>query len=146
MKKMFKVKKRKLLLIAGIVWIIAGFNVTRLGIISYKIIDRKWYLYLFSLIIFLIFGSMFYKMTTKHTKRILGYEEYKAFWNFFDKKAYLIMVFMMGGGIGFRAMKIFPNIFIGFFYTGLGLALTYSGLIFIYNFLKYNKLLKKESL
>lgn len=111
---MFKVKKTTLLLIASLVWIIAGFNVTRLGIISYKIIDRKWYLYLFSLIIFLIFSSIFYKMTTKHTKRILGYEEYKAFWNFFDKKAYLIMVFMMSGGIGFRAMKIFPNIFIGF--------------------------------
>lgn len=32
MKKRFHVKKRTLLLIAGIVWLIAGFNVARLGI------------------------------------------------------------------------------------------------------------------
>lgn len=35
MRKLFCVKKRTLLLIAGIVWLIAGFNVARLGIISY---------------------------------------------------------------------------------------------------------------
>ena len=32
MKKRFHVKKRTLLLIAGIVWLIAGFNVARLGL------------------------------------------------------------------------------------------------------------------
>lgn len=53
MKKRFHVKKRTLLLIAGIVWLIAGFNVARLGILSYRVIDRKWYLYLFSVVFFL---------------------------------------------------------------------------------------------
>ena len=54
MKKRFHVKKRTLLLIAGIVWLIAGFNVARLGILSYRVIDRKWYLYLFSVVFFYI--------------------------------------------------------------------------------------------
>lgn len=31
---MFHVKKRTLFLIAGIVWLIAGFNVARLGVLS----------------------------------------------------------------------------------------------------------------
>lgn len=53
MKKRFHVKKRTLLLIAGIVWLIAGFNVARLGILSYRVIDRKWYLYLFSVVVLL---------------------------------------------------------------------------------------------
>ena len=44
MKKRFHVKKRTLLLIAGIVWLIAGFNVARLGILSYRVIDLKAYL------------------------------------------------------------------------------------------------------
>ena len=35
---MFSVKKRTLLLIAGIVWFIAGFNVARLGFLSYLIV------------------------------------------------------------------------------------------------------------
>ena len=115
MKKRFHVKKRTLLLIAGIVWLIAGFNVARLGILSYRVIDRKWYLYLFSVVVFFLFGMMFYKMSKKHTKRILGYESHRPFWHFFDLKAYLIMTCMMSGGIGFRAAGIFPDIFVAFF-------------------------------
>lgn len=37
MKKVFCVEKRTLLLIAGIVWLAAGFNVARLGVLSYLI-------------------------------------------------------------------------------------------------------------
>ena len=43
---MFHVKKRTLLLIAGIVWLIAGFNVARLGVLSYRVIESKWYIYI----------------------------------------------------------------------------------------------------
>lgn len=44
---MFHVKKRTLLLIAGIVWLIAGFNVARLGVLSYRVIESKWYIYIY---------------------------------------------------------------------------------------------------
>ena len=57
---MFKVKKINLLIIAGLIWCVAGFNVARLGVISYMGIEGKWYLYLLSFIIFIIFGSMFF--------------------------------------------------------------------------------------
>ena len=70
-----------------------------------------------------IFGMMFFKMSKKHTKRILGYEAIHPLWHFFDLKAYMIMACMMGGGIGFRAAGIFPDIFIAFFYSGLGCTL-----------------------
>ena len=36
--------------------LIAGFNVARLGILSYRVIDRKWYLYLFSVVAFFYSG------------------------------------------------------------------------------------------
>ena len=55
------VKKRALLLIAGIVWLIAGFNVARLGLISYFEIEQQWYWYVLSVVIFLLFGTMFYR-------------------------------------------------------------------------------------
>ena len=137
----FSVKKRTLLLIAGIVWLIAGFNIARLGVLSYKLIDRTWYLYLLSMIIFLLFGTMFFKMSQKHTRRILGYEDYRPFWHFFDIKAYLIMACMMGGGIGFRAAGIFPDIFVAFFYSGLGCALALAGVLFVRNYLCYDQLM-----
>lgn len=132
---MFKVKKRTLLLIAGIVWLIAGFNVARLGIAAYFMIERKWYLYVLSVAVFFVFGTMFYKMSNKHTKRIMGYEEYKPFWNFFDLKAYLIMAVMMGGGIGLRVAGVIPDVFVAFFYSGLGCALALAGVLFIRNYM-----------
>ena len=93
------------MLIAGIVWLIAGFNVARLGILSYLEMAPQWYLFLLTIAVFSLFGTMFYKMSQKHTKRIMGYEEYRPFWHFFDLKAYIIMVCMMGGGIGLRAAE-----------------------------------------
>ncbi len=136
MRNRLKVKKRTLLLIAGIVWFIAGFNVARLGIISYLAIEPKWYWYVLSVVIFTLFGMMFFKMSQKHTKRIMGYdEESQPFWRFFDLKAYIIMAVMMGGGIGLRAAGVFPDWFVAFFYTGLGCALTLAGVLFIRNYI-----------
>ena len=113
------------MIIAEIFWLIAGFNVARLGVLSYLEINRKWYLYLLSAVVFCLFGLMFWKMSNKHTKRIMQYESHHPFWHFFDLKAYLIMACMMGSGIGFRALGIFPDIFVAFFYSGLGCALTW---------------------
>lgn len=136
-KKIYEVRKRTLLCIAGIIWMIAGFNVVRLGIISYGLIEPKWYLYILSVIIFILFGMMFYKMSKKHCKRIMGYaEEYRPVWNFFDLKAYLIMAVMMGGGIGLRNAGVFPDIFVAFFYTGLGCALFLAGVFFLIMFFR----------
>lgn len=113
---MFRVKKRTLLLIAGIVWLTAGINVARLGVLSYLSIEQRWYWYLLSIVIFLLFGAMFFRMSQKHTKRIIGYEdERQLFLRFFDLKAYIIMAIMMGGGIGLRAAGVFPDQFVAFF-------------------------------
>lgn len=140
MRKFYEVPKRILLLIAGIVWLIAGFNVARLGIMSYFNIDIKWFYYLLSAVVFMLFGTMFFMMTRKHTKRIKGYEEsYRPFWNFFDVKSYIIMVIMMSGGIGLRAAGVFPEAFVAFFYSGLGCALGLAGVLFIINFIRYKK-------
>ena len=144
MKKRLSVKRRTLLLIAGVVWLQAGFNVARLGVLSYMLIDRKWYLYFLSVIVFLLFGTMFFKMSKKHTKRILGYEEYQPFWYFFDLKAYLLMTCMMSGGIGFRATGIFPDIFVAFFYFGLGCALALAGVLLMKSYLCYDQLIERK--
>ena len=142
---MFNVKKRTLLLIAGIVWIIAGINVLRLGLLSYLAIESKWYFYLLSVIVFILFGTMFFKMCRKYTGRILQFEERKPFWCFFDGKSYLIMAVMMGGGIVFRAAGIFPDTFVAYFYSGLGCALALAGVLFLKNHVSYNDLLSGQA-
>ena len=49
------------------------------------------------------------------------------------------MAFMMTFGIGLRVSGICPDIFIAFFYTGLGAALITAGINFSLQYRKYNK-------
>ncbi|SDB15871.1 hypothetical protein SAMN02910293_00800 [Streptococcus henryi] len=126
------VKKKNLLALAGTVWLIAGFNVTRMGLVAYSSLKQVTLVsLLLSILVFLAFGSMFYKMTFKHARRISDYKEARRpFWQFFDLKSYLIMIVMMTGGILFRRSGLVPSSFIAFFYTGLGLALALARLLF----------------
>lgn len=110
-RSLFHVKKRTLFAIAGCVWLIAGINVARLGIISYMRLDCISYVHiLLSLAVFCAFGFMFYKMSTKHTKRIKGYrEEYKPVWKFFELKSYIIMAVMMAAVYGSARRNSLPR-------------------------------------
>ena len=140
-RRFYHVKKRTLPAAAGCVWLIAGFNVARLGILSYMRTDpvRFWHI-LISLAVFCVFGFMFFKMSMKHTKRIKGYkEEFRPVWHFFDLKAYIIMAVMMGGGIWLRSSGLVPDVFIAVFYTGLGCALALAGVLFWIMFAAYDK-------
>lgn len=138
-----KVRKNNLLLIASIVWMIAGFNILRIGIISYKsnisIINLLISVVIFSLFWFKIFSQL----VSKHTKRIDAFEEeFQKFYKFFDKPSFIIMVFMMSMGIGLRAMHILPDKYIAIFYTGLGTALFLAGLSFLCEYFKARKKIK----
>ena len=134
----YHVKKRALLAIAGSVWLAAGFNVARLGVLSYIGLDGFSIVHiLLSIVVFCVFGFMFYRMSVRHTKRIRSYpQETRPVWNFFDLKSYLIMAFMMSGGIWLRNSVLAPEVFIAVFYTGLGCALGSAGILFWVNFIK----------
>ena len=136
---LFHVKKRTLLAVAGCVWLAAGVNVARLGILSYQQLSSITVIHiLLSIVVFCPFGIMFFKMSKKHTKRIKGYEEeIRPVWHFFDWKAYIIMAVMMGGGIWLRSSGLVPDVFIAVFYTGLGCALAMAGLFFGIMFFRY---------
>lgn len=137
-----KVNKKTLLLIACIIWGTAGFNVLRIGILAYSnyvsIINLS-----FSIIVFSIFQYfVFRKLVKKHTRRIVSYTETKQFFlHFFDTKSFLIMAFMITGGIWLRSSGIAPEHFIAVFYSGLGASLFLSGILFGKNYLQYEYLL-----
>ena len=135
-----KIKKRNLLLLAAIVWMIAGFNILRIGIetyVAYKSVIN----FILSLLIFLFFWFMiFYKLTVKHTDRIQNYQEERQFFlNFFDLKSFLIMAFMITFGITIRTFHLLPDRFIAVFYTGLGAALFLAGITFGRNYIFFKK-------
>lgn len=132
------VKNRTLLFIAGIVWLIAGYNVLKIGIMAY--VNHIYIVNLFmSFIVFFIFWKfIFKKLVKKHTVRIQMYgNERKYVWNFFDRPSFIIMVFMMTMGIIIRVFDLLPEIIIAIFYLGLGSALFGAGINFIKNYIDY---------
>lgn len=137
-----KVNKKTLLLIACIIWGTAGFNVLRIGILAYSnyvsIINLSFSIIVFSIFQYFVFG----KLVKKHTRRIVGYTETKQFFlHFFDTKSFLIMAFMITGGIWLRSSGIAPEHFIAVFYSGLGASLFLAGILFGKNYLQYEYLL-----
>lgn len=127
-------KKRNLFLIAGILWLIAGTMVMKVGV-PFLINDDKNFLLglLGAIAIFLIFYIMiFSKYVNKHKNRILNDKREKMkIWEFFDKSSYILMIFMMSFGMALRFSGLLPNFFFEFFYSGLGLALSLSGISFL---------------
>lgn len=133
-----KVKTEKLFLLGGIVWMIAGFNVFKLGYEGYKIIDKSFGAYALSFLVFICFMNIFYRINKKHEKRIIAFvDDRRPFWNFFDKKSYMIMIVMIVPGIALRKLNLVGDVFVAIFYSGLGLALFIAGLVFINFYVKH---------
>lgn len=134
MSSMFKIKKENLLILAGVVWAIAGVNVAFLGAQALSHFSGWAFagLVLAAFAVFAAFGGMFHKMMAKHVSRIRSYaaDRLSAFL-FFDARGYVIMIFMMTMGFGLRAFGLVPEWFVAFFYTGLGVALTLAGVAFL---------------
>lgn len=126
-----KVSKRTLLLLACLVWSIAGFSVLRTGIQAYPAYCSVPNLLLSALVFAVFQFFIFGRLVRKHTTRIRGYMETRQFFlKFFDARSFLIMAVMMTGGIYLRASGLAPERFVAVFYTGLGAALLLAGILF----------------
>ena len=133
----FRIKKQPLIAVAGVVWLPAGLNVAILGVRAAIDLRGLAAIVLLALAggavaIFCAFHSMFSKLVQKNAQRIADLEgERHHVVRFFDRKSYMMMAIMMSFGIGMRAAGFFPDWFIAFFYTGLGLALALAGANYI---------------
>lgn len=133
----FRIKKQPLIAVAGVVWLLAGLNVAILGVRAAIGMRGVAAIILIALVggviaVFSAFHSLFSKLVKKNAQRIADLEgERHLVFRFFDRKSYIMMMVMMSFGIGMRAAGLFPNWFIAFFYTGLGLALALAGANYI---------------
>ncbi|MGI5172595.1 hypothetical protein H0R92_03200 [Treponema sp. OMZ 840] len=138
-KNLFMIPKNYLPLIAGIVWVFAGFMVCKTGFPLLLFFTMRSPVSILAFIgVFLFFYLMiFRKLVYKHIRRIRDMsDERTCFWLFFDLKSYTIMIVMMSFGIVSRKLNLFPAAFIGPFYSGLGFALFSCGVRFITAFSK----------
>ena len=130
----YGVNRQILLIIAGTVWIIAGGNIRRIGIVTWMNNSHDW---MFKIgeatIVFLLFFVLIFKrLYYKHTRRIEQKKETRNCpFSFFDVKSWIIMIFMISLGITIRSFHLLPESFISVFYTGLSIALILTGILFI---------------
>lgn len=129
----FRVNREALLFIAGFVWIVAGVNILRIGIVTWLNDSQFW---LFKVgeatVVFLLFlNFVFLRLYRKHSKRIAEKGDRNCPFSFFDIKGWIIMILMITFGIVARKFQLLPNSFISVFYTGLSSALIITGVLFV---------------
>ena len=129
----FGVSRQVLLITAGIVWIIAGINILRIGVVTWISDDRYWLFQVGeAIVVFLLFFNLvFKKLFYKHTERIERKGDRSCPFSFFDTKGWIVMSFMILFGILARKFHWLPNSFIAVFYTGLSTVLIITGILFL---------------
>jgi len=138
--------KNTLILIAGLVWCVAGAMVSGIGLpLLWDLGFTRLILYPLAGLVFLIFYFLiFSRLVVKHTERIRERPEQRLpFWNFFDASSYVVMAIMMAGGMWLRLAHILLNWMIAFFYSGLGIALFSCGVRFLGVFSRKDVLMVK---
>jgi hypothetical protein len=130
-----KIPTNLLLIVACVVWCIAGVNVCIIGIESGV---GTWtpLMLILSLVVFVAFLAMFLAITNRNAKRIAAMTQtHMNLFRFMDVRAYCIMVFMIALGLILRIFSLVPSSFIALFYTGLGSALALAGVAYLIIFI-----------
>ena len=129
----FGVGRKTLMVVAGIVWTVAGANILRVGIGCWTLVPENFVLMLLGAVaVFAAFHCMvFSKMFHKHRRRISQKGDSNCPMDFFDARGWIIMGFMITLGVAIRHYELMPLWFIAPFYTGLSSALMLTGVRFL---------------
>jgi hypothetical protein len=133
------VPKNQLVLLAGLVWCVAGTMVCMVGLpLQLTLAQQHLVLVPLAASVFLVFYRfVFSRLVVKHTRRIRARtEERLPWWQFFNRSSWVVMGVMIGGGLVLRHSHLMPDWTIAFFYTGLGLALLVCGIRFLGVFMR----------
>lgn len=131
--------KKRLVEIAGLLWLFAGSMVTKIGIQAYGDVGKESLVYLpiTGLIFGLFYFRIFSPLVEKNIHRIDSLEEGQVkVWRFLDKKNYIIMASMMSFGVILRKFSGLPALFFFIFYIGLGMALFLAGIQYFWDIRK----------
>lgn len=126
-------KETTLTTLNGIIWLVAGVNVVRIGVLTWAALDgASAWLIVGCMLTLAAFSMMFVKMVFKNVRRIHQFPpERRKVWNCMPLKSFLIMAFMIALGVTMRNMPQVPREFIAFFYVGLGTALSVAGVVYL---------------
>lgn len=137
----FGVGRKTLMVVAGIVWTVAGVNILRIGIDCWAQVSGGFVLMLLGAVaVFAAFHYMvFSRMFHKHKRRISQKGDSNCLMGFFDARGWIIMAFMITLGVSIRRYELMPLWFIAPFYTGLSSALVLTGIRFLFSSKFWNR-------
>lgn len=137
----FGVKRGTLLLTAGLVWLAAGVNILRIGLVTWSGNGQFWlWKAAEAAAVFLLFYRfVFRRLLERHSRRIGDKGEKSCPFSFFDASGWIVMAVMVGFGMAARRYGWLPVPFIAVFYTGLGAALGLTGGLFLVRWRKERK-------
>lgn len=109
------------MVVAGIVWTVAGVNILRIGIDCWAQVSGGFVLMLLGAVaVFAAFHYMvFSRMFHKHKRRISQKGDSNCLMGFFDARGWIIMAFMITLGVSIRRYELMPLWFIAPFYRAV---------------------------
>jgi hypothetical protein len=137
-----RVPKRYLLLVAAFAWTIAGGMLLGRG--SAWLLEHGDHLFLRYAVALagglVFFFLLFSRISLKHVRRILAIDRARpSLFSFFDAKAYIMMAFMIGGGVLLRTSNVVAPSILYTFYACMGTPLLISALRFYHSFAVYKE-------
>ncbi len=131
-----RINSKYLFLIASIIWMIPGIIITRRGFMT---TPESWGIWRIvgAVLTLAFFLFIFTRMTAKNKKRINSFEGTKqSVFNTFELKTWIIIIFMILLGVVLRLLPWNIEVFVAFFYPGLGIALLTASIIFFIAFIQ----------
>lgn len=119
--------------IDGIIWLVAGVNVVRIGVCTWSALPSTTLPMMVGCLLTLAaFSTMFVKMVFKNVRRIqhIPYS-HRHLWDCMPLRSFLVMAFMITLGITLRHLPSVPRSFIAWFYVGLGIGLSAAGAVYL---------------
>lgn len=136
---MLKVKKSTLIIITGVIWIIVGLGLLAripewIPLLS---ATELFLAFLLGVILAVLKGwFVFRKAVDRNIHRITNKkDELQYVFSFHTYMFYILLIPMIGAGVFLRTSEFIPRFFVLPIYTGIGLAMIYSGI----RYLKYPK-------
>ncbi len=129
-----KISRGSLIIIAGIVWTLAGSNIFYIGITTWLYQSNYgWWgalgaTFIFLIFFFIIFRRFYNKLTARISRKS---SDKNSPFSFFDARGWMVMLFMIALGRVIRQFNIFPPPILSAFYLGLSSALLLTGLQFV---------------
>jgi hypothetical protein len=141
------ISKRGLLIIACIIWFVAGIILNQRGLIYILEFSRH---ILFHSIVGLgagvfIFIIFFYSISTRYSRRIIRLRnENLPVYSFSYLKNFIIMGILIFFGLCLRRYGIADRLWLSIAYIAIGFSLIFGSFKFLFSYIRYNKLVSAD--